>query len=378
MARCRAPWWRMGLVSALAVLAIGCGGEATVEPFTPATGEEAATLFWDLTVDHPAATISTVPPYDTIRLVATPRDAYGNPIAGLGPVTFRSGDTRLAVTPDGLVRALGTGTSLLVYADLTVGNTTHTTSVLVNVTDEASPPVLARLEVLLPGGTTWPVNGDGTFLSIDKSGVATTAGIQVGSIMPVDTMGNSIASVIVKAHSSDTTVVNGAAFGSFLLVNAIGPGHATMDFTATAYGVTVTKSIDISITMPVFGVVRIVPQPATLGGPLRPTFVPASLTVRAGGDVVWANASGEPVDIIFDDPANVVEHGSIDCGKAGVSDVGGTGNIDAFGAPQDTAATTLGEENCRSRSFPVPGTYTYHSTRTGAVGRVVVTEGPTP
>jgi hypothetical protein len=56
-----------------------------------------------------------------------------------------------------------------------------------------------------------------------------------------------------------------------------------------------------------------------------------------------------------------------------VEDVGGTGNIAPFGVAQDST-NRLSADNCRSRGFPTPGTYTYHSTLTGVQGRVIVAD----
>jgi hypothetical protein len=46
--------------------------------------------------------------------------------------------------------------------------------------------------------------------------------------------------------------------------------------------------------------------------------------------------------------------------------------------PQDPQAPALDPANCRSRLFPVAGVYTYHSSITGATGRIVVNDGLSP
>src|SRR5581483_2831555 len=96
----RAVWGGSGAALA-ALLLLGCSGD--VAPFQPKVNASADSLYWQLTLDVSAALLSTQSPYDTIRLVATPRDKNGNAITGLGPITFRSSDPgRVEVTPDGL------------------------------------------------------------------------------------------------------------------------------------------------------------------------------------------------------------------------------------------------------------------------------------
>lgn len=368
-------------VCALVFLVLGCGGE-TVAPYQPATGQEAAGLYWDLTLDHHAVTLSTVAPYDTIRLTATPRDARGAPLVGLGPVTYRLSDPDLAeVSADGLVRARSTGTEFVVV-ELVADGVQHTDQVTIRITDDSAPPALASLSIHPepPDSTTWPVTGDGTSVSIGPDGSVHYLPIKLYMMRgATDSAGNTIPGLPIALTSSDQSVVSTvfAVGDNKVLMFPRTTGRTTIIASTTAYGVTAADTVEFTVTMPVFSVVQIDQRPAYLGGPMQFAFAPEEVTVSPGGNVVWVNMSGQPVDVVFDDTPNVAEHGAVSCANAGITDPGGTGNIAAFGELQDPQAPTLSAENCRSRSFPVPGVYAYHSALTGATGRVVVTTGPT-
>lgn len=371
------PRWRAGVALVLSVVLASCGSDAPT-PFAPATGSDAAGRFWSLTLNYQAVTLSTVAPYDTIRIVATPRDASGHAIEGLGPISFRSLDSsRVRVTPDGVLHAVRTGSNVTIQVSLSAGGVTHLSDVSVTVTNVSSPPVLAHIDVFptTPDSNPVPIGGDGTFLSITASGDASAFAVSLLAMSLTDTAGNPISNINVAGISSDSSVLQAFPQGTLLFLGGIRPGRADVILTATAYGVTVADTIPFMVTMPIFDVVKIAQRPTGLSGAMQPTFVSPDIVISPGGTVVWANVSGEPVDIVFDDPTNVVDHGAISCANAGVTDVGGTGSIDAFGVPQDTSAATLDPENCRSRGFPVPGTYTYHSTHTAATGRIVVSTG---
>jgi plastocyanin len=367
---------RIGFAAVLiAFLLLGCGGES-LTPFQPATGTDAARLYWSLTLSQHATTLSTVAPYDTLRLVATPRDDDGNPLPGLGPVTFISMDPEhVQVTPDGIVRALKAGEAIFVTAKLAVGNTEHSDQLVLNVTDESAPPVLTHVSVDSPDSTAWAVNGDGSFLSISNQGTWTDLGWKILALVGTDASNNPIPELAFTFTSSDTTVAKVIGTGgAFLVVDPQRPGRTTIIASATAYGVTVADTLRFTITMPVFGVVRIAPRQTGVGT-ATPGFGPDEITVVPGATVLWVNTSGQSADVVFDDPTNIVDHGAVSCAAAGAADEGGAGNIAAFGEPQDANAT-LSAENCRSRRFLASGVYSYQSTLTGAHGRVVVSESP--
>ena len=88
----------------LALGVAGCGGDPSV---TPPPQQDPTTLFWQLTLNVRAATMSTVAPYDTIRITATPRTISGSPITDLPAPTYTSLDLdRAQVDSMGLVHVI--------------------------------------------------------------------------------------------------------------------------------------------------------------------------------------------------------------------------------------------------------------------------------
>jgi plastocyanin len=368
---CR-PGTRAALLAGLLLAACG----ESVVPFAPATGADATGMFWALTLNHRAVTLSTVAPYDTIALVATPRDARGTPLEGLGTVTYTSSDpARVEVSADGHVRAHLSVQGVTVAAALTVGNVRHADTVTFVVTDEPAPPTPAHLSIhpQLPDSATWSLNGDGSFLNLSGNGSAGFSNIKVLFGSGTDAQGTPIPGLNLAFSSSDTAVARVLGFGPVMVLQPLKPGRATLVASTTAYGVALADTVQFTITMPVLQAVKIQPRQVSLGGPDQITFGSADVTVAPGGTVLWLNLSGKQVDVVFDDPTNVVEHGAINC--ANLPEPPGGGNIPAFGVPQDSLAPTLDAENCRSRRFPVQGVYPYHSSITGAMGRVVVNDG---
>ena len=89
--------WRktpVGLLSALGIAGIlggtlaGCGSDTTGPPPRNATQ-----AYWALRLQYHAVALALTPPYDTVQLTATPVNAAGAPLPGLGPVTYQSGDS---------------------------------------------------------------------------------------------------------------------------------------------------------------------------------------------------------------------------------------------------------------------------------------------
>jgi hypothetical protein len=378
--RVRRGWTPPGIAGLVfsVVLLLGCGGDP-VTSFAPSTGGDAAGLYWALTLDRHAVMLSTAAPYDTILITAIPRDADGHPLTGLGEVTYSSANPEvLQVTAGGVVKALKAG-SAEINAELATANVRHTDRMFVSVTEDVVPPTLATLSIRPepPDSTTWAVNGDGSSIAIQPDGTVFGLAVKILFARGLDVGGTPIPGLIVDFQSSDTSVAIAGNTGvAAMLFSSVKPGRVAVTANVTAYGVTKTDTVTFTATMPVYQVVKIQSLPAQGGGPTEVAFDAADVTVTPGGSVVWVNLSGQPADIVFDDPTNVLEHGTtVSCAAAGVVDPGGVGNIPAFGELQDPHAPSLSAENCRSRSFPVEGVYTYHSTSTGSTGRVVVNSG---
>lgn len=329
--------------------ALGCAGDATVAP-PPVTDPQH--MYWSLTLDHRAVTMSTVAPYDTIQLTATPRNVEGTPLTGLPAATFTSLDLdRIQVTADGLVQAIGTGTAIPVVATMTVGNLKHADTVLINVTDAAPPPVLARFSIH-PDTTDTVTTPTGQWTSLPAVALAADS-------TPIDGLAVDYASLDPTVAAIDRTS------GTFLPVR---PGHTAIVATATAYGVTKADTLPVTVGYPVAAlIINVTPRHLASGQTVN-GFDPADLTVGTGAIIFFFNSTPDSTDITFDDPSNVAQDDR-DCAFLPV--LCGAGSIAAFAKdPNDD----VGFSAVRARSFPVAGTYTYHSTIFGTTGRIVVVD----
>jgi hypothetical protein len=292
-------------------------------------------LYWALTLNAPAITLSTAAPHDTFRLVATPRAATGEPLAVSGAIVYTSNDvTSLRVGSDGFVRAVAPGNGLHVIATLTVGNLTHADTAMVNVTSDPSPPVLKTFSI-------HPVSPD----SAKRAGGFAFYSLPVYA---VDTSGQPIPDVLTRCRSSDQTIAiipNSPPVCAFIL--AFHPGHVRITATATWYGVTKADTLDLTVGRPLAATVALLTVATA-------PFV--TDTIATGGIVGWVNQTGEPASVTFDDTTNVVEDPTCQCGA---------GDIPPFD-----------DRTTRSRLFPVAGSYRYHSSTPQGSGTVVVMNDP--
>lgn len=339
--------------AAAVLIALGCADDVTVAP-PPST--DTSQMYWALTLNYHALTMSTVAPYDTIRLTATPRTLDGTPITGLPAPTFTSLDLdRANVTADGLVRVLRTGTNIPVVATLTVGNLRHADTVLINVTNTASPPVLAALSIQPDTGA-----GESAKMAMNEYKTLTARATASDSTPIVG-----LAVYYTSLDKNVATVDRGTG-----LVRPVRPGHVRMTATATAYGVTKSDTLELTVGYPTGGIIiQIVPRQNGSGQVVN-GFDPDSITVGRGAIVFFQNTTSAPTDVTLDDPANV---GQDDRDCVFFPYFCGTGNIDAWA--RDPADET-GLSAVRARSFPVPGVYTYHSTLFGTTGTIVVVNDP--
>jgi plastocyanin len=169
------------------------------------------------------------------------------------------------------------------------------------------------------------------------------------------------------------------------------PGVVTFYATTYAYGVVWQDSLPFIITWPSLLMVQSIwTTPVDSKTPVL-AYSPAIAIVSVGAHVAWLTAGkgndpnppGDSVDVVFDDPSTVQSS----CGVFGVTlycelfpDDGDGGNIAPFFP--DTAALRAGDvlgyygSLSRARTFPVEGTYTYHSRRyPSATGKIIVTSG---
>jgi hypothetical protein len=365
--------WGRGIPLSLVVLALpfafACGSDGLTPP--PLADEN--TLYWDLQLSHHAVTLSTTAPFDTLSLVAIPRNHRGEPLTGLPAPQYTSSDLEhVLVTAKGVLVAVAPTSQLVVItATLTTGNLKHEDKVFVKVVDNPTPPVLASLSI-------HPVPPDSAKTTVMLS---YGNGLDLTSTLPVhatDSGGDSIPDLPVYFSSSDPSVAGiGENSGD---VNAVQPGSVTFYGTTTAFGITKTDTLLYRIGWPLVSIVLVNRAAGGMGGN---TFVDAEIKVGVGAVVIWngqlANAS-EPMDVTFDDPTNVAALNAMpissrfDRGSIQLlilcyfSDCNGVGNFVLQPPPPDAGLGGLG---FAARGFPVPGTYDYHSAN-GAHGRIIV------
>lgn len=349
------------VASNVALLAFaGCGGLEPVDAYAPITDPEL--MYMTLTLDHKAINLSTVAPYNSIQLTATPRDAHDAPMTGLPLPTFRSTDTtRIVVTADGMVQARRSGTGIRVIAELAAdGNIFHADTAFINVTTTATPPVLDSLS--LPSGATRgldPRIATGVLYLI-FAGMNPFTSIRAQAF---STDGTEITGLVIHYRSLKPEIADVAPTGDFSSIFTV--GQFGFVATTTAYGVTRADTTLFTITLPTYQNVRIIAGPDG-----KPAFTPTEVALKAGGLMFWFNESEQAVDVTLDDPASATTAPAAVCATAtqfggDPATFCGEGNMAPFADNDNSLA------DARARQFNAPGTYTYR-TSTGATGRIVV------
>jgi hypothetical protein len=319
-------------------------------------------MYWTLRFNHHAITMGSTAPYDTITLTATPRNAQGQPIPTTAkPVYTVSDPTTLAINAKGVLTALQPNPGLNVVASLTIGRVTLTDTALINVNVVTPPvPVLASLSI-------HPVPG------LDSANANAGMFSNLYSFV-VDTKGDTLSNILVYWQSSDSSVATTDQFGDIF---AYVPGQTTMYAEATVYGVSKSDSVTFTVDQPFLSNYLVSSRVPT--GSTKPVsyFASASVTVAPFGFVVWNNASGQPIDVVFDDPSaaqavpptwDPVFEAFYNLDSPNNPNLGG--NIAAF-ATQDSTSGADGV-GLRIRYFPIAGTYHFHSALYGTTGAVVV------
>lgn len=344
-----------GIVVISTVVLVGCVADAVYAP-PPVT--DPTKLYWSLALDHRAITMSLEPPYDTIQLTALPLTIQGRPISGLPAPTFTSLDLdHVQVSAQGLVHAIATGTQNVVVASLTTGNDTHVDTVYIDVTDSATYPVLSTF-------TIHPDVGDSAKTAV---GFGTTIQWRAS-----DPGGNPIGDLSVYYAASDSTYATIDRSG---FLRPIRPGKLKVYATATAYGVTKADTLPYTLGFPISANTQITATTNSTGQRIL-VFVPDKMVAGPGAVVLFGNESKQLVGVTFDNPTNVdsvttASEYYLYCSYFAI--LCGSGNIPPFGVtPSDTSDISKMVAALRLREFPVPGTYTFHSTVSGATGQITI------
>jgi hypothetical protein len=319
------------LALAAAVMMMACGDDSVATQPAP----DPTVIPWSVALDIKAATMSTVAPYDTLRISATVRNPAGAVMSDRAPTFASANPERVTVSADGLVTALKTGTKIPVIASYKTGLVTLVDTLLIDVTDESDPPAMSALSLQIA------YNPPTSFLSFLEPEYTITSVLLDAFDQPLSS------EYRVRLWSSDPTIASPTCCGS---VSVQRPGRVTFYAATTLYGVTRYDSVVFDAKRPRFG--GVIFQDAGDG---TVSFAPTSYVYGPGATVVWLNTSETTtVDVIFDDPTDVMEEDVIcACGSGNITAL--EGGIFAFAA----------------RKFPKPGTYTY-STSAGQRGRIVI------
>lgn len=361
---------------------LGCQGDRLSPPAFVAESE----LYWALTLDHHAVTLSmpTTPPYDTLTVTATPRNMRGEPLTGLPAPTYVSADVeQVLVTAAGVVvAAQPTPRPVAIVATLTTNNLKHSDTLWVKVVDEAAPPVLASLSIqpISPDSAKWGALG-----AKGAQGLSGTFGLKPLVARAFDTGGAPIPDLLVDYRSSDPTTAR-IDFENKLI--GVRPGRMTLYASATAFGVSKADTLPFRIGWPLVREIELSSTAPAVGSSAN-VFTPSEIKVGTGGLVFFTNLSDMVADVTFADGSlptiaagnTFSEFANPAMGQVGFSwqllcvfiptlecGTGGNAVIPATFVPQvSTASSAL-------RVFSAPGTYEYQSTTHGVSGRITVVD----
>jgi hypothetical protein len=352
------------LVAAASVVLAGCGSDDVVSPVN-----RSATAFWSLQLERSAVTMALAAPYDTLRLVATPRTASGVPIDTLPAVTFTTTNVNtVQVDPTGLLTAVGITPGTVIVASLTAGGITHADTATVAVTPDPGGLLITSFSIQ-------PVPPDSARMALGGTLLQATR-----SLTPIvmDAGGNQVFDLPVRYATLDPTTATIDRWGG--AITGVSLGYVPLVATMTAYGRSFADTVQYRIGLPAYTKVWV-------HGPLyayvkyqEGSFDPDSVTVGTGAVIEWWDAGrieGTQTDITFD-PVQAQTLDSVPegftCTTYGL-ECDATGSIPAYGPVkgEDYYMTAV-----RGRRFSQPGVYRYTNTLWGTHGVVVVVDESSP
>lgn len=365
----------------------GCGTD-TAAPAPTAD----VSAYWALRLNYHAVNMATVSPHNTVQLVATPVNHEGSPVAAPGRVLYSAADSNVTVDTMGLVTARYATMQTWVIATLQdpSRNVTHADTVFLRVTDTVPQFPLAALSIQpRPDGldsAKRSVDNTGTYLRV----YATVAGGSASS----DTVCNvKKCPLLVALTTSDPTIAEVSPLTQRMSFHV--PGHVTLYATTLAYGVVRSDSLPFVVGWPARSVVSATWITPVEGTNLVLSFTPTRMIVTTGATVAWRDGNlfstkivGDSVDVVFDDSTAVHAGCGVIPGSSltqaqlcALFPLSGPGNIPPF--QPDTAALKAGNYTVyqasaiKGRTFPIPGTYTFHSRRyPSATGKIIVRSDP--
>lgn len=396
--------------------AIGCAGGDPTEPYIP----DGKKMYSKLELKHKAILLSVHEPYDTIRLVAVPRNPLGDSIQHTGSLSFRQLnplDASIRLDSSGFVKARAASNGSRIEVKLTIGSVTQLDTAVIMVRTELPVRKVQRTEFFpLPPDSSWLWAGERSSSNARKYERWLRIFDDDEVIIPS-------AQLVVSYSWDDWGVLSFSTGSGAHYPSASGlAGETYIHAKLFAYDTALHDSVLFQrIDPPVRIVVidRIVPAQ----GEPSIAFFPGTLYAKTGNTVFFANMLGlwsgssfcilgpalcgnkilheqehvgtklfwvDSVDIQFENP-DLVDVGDsygtmyFSANLIWPTD-GGNGNIPAFAftrcenfgaAPRDDCGGlkvgTL-DPGVRARKFNTPGIYHYSSTRYPGVRGTIIVE----
>jgi hypothetical protein len=181
--------------------------------------------------------------------------------------------------------------------------------------------------------------------------------------------GDTVANPLVYYTSSDPTIATIDRTKGVIHGNV--PGHVTFYATTTMYGVTRLDSLPYVIGYPIDGIISAAARTPVGSVEQILAFSPPEITVGVGAIVAWSNQVAQPIDVVFDNSTEVQPASYEFFGLTTIPASGG-GNIASFQGDTTGGVVAKLISQIRARSFPVAGTYHFHSELYHTTGTIVV------
>lgn len=384
------------------------------DPLTPVQTDPSS-VFWKLSLNYHAIVLSNQAPHNTVQLVATPFNAFGDTLRATNVVTFSKLeplDTTFTLSATGAVTAQSETARSAVIVRSTIGGITLADTGYIMIRAQASPVPLTSFSIR-------PVAPDSNWMWAYSDVSAAEKVIPViatdaDHVVPDD-------EILVAMWPEPSEVLRrDQIYGNIIRGSVLGDtGSALVHAEVLYYGTLWTDSMRLHVIPPPFKIAQVTTI-RPIDGPERREFQPSTLTISAGSTVRWTIHSpvksvlkisdlsflhddpewpyvgdqvsyvllqaGDTVDIVFDHPElidsgapmfareSMPQRGNIPA-WAPVSCTFSDGELCEYVFSLERYPQLHSDVNSRTRSFPFPGTYHYHSTRDPSLqGTVVVTD----
>jgi hypothetical protein len=298
--------------------------------------------------------MALTPPYNTVQLTATPVNALGEPISDAVPVTFTAVDSIVSVDTAGRVtanfRTEGLSSLTRVIASLRYQNVTLADTATIQVTATAPSSPLATFTLQAAPGYSTQCNLNIT--AIENCGSVVTIALDSAG----DTLRSATKATLVVAYASSHPLL--ATIDSSGTITELDTGHVTFSTSTWAYGVVMRDSLPYIIDWPQENAVHAV-QTITHGATPTLDWSYPAMTIVAGGTIVWSNQFDQKIDIIFDDSTAV--SACLPSLLCSLFPPTGSGNVPPFYTDTTYTDPSVYALGAVIRSFPIAGTYHYHS-----------------